>query len=167
MQQGVQTDAMYTIQQCWELLANNVASVCTGLKRHYCKVQCIRTQHCWLTTPNVIGCYMLRPFAYPLHVVACCWELLRKAGLKRVKHLATRKRTQRARSIQTKFPEISDQNSMDRFGPTGKVSKKLVHFLRWTTFRGRKFWLNGSRPTVPNNVGSCRPTECCVRLHGA
>ena len=39
---------------------------------------------------------------------------------------------------------------MDRFGPTAKVSKKLVHLLRWTTFPGRtarKFWLNGSRPT--------------------
>ena len=43
----------------------------------------------------------------------------------------------RARSIQPKFPEISVQNSMDRFGPTGKVSKKLVHLLRWTTFPGR------------------------------
>ena len=31
-----------------------------------------------------------------------------------------------ARSIRPKFPEISVQNSMDRFGPTGKVSKKLV-----------------------------------------
>ena len=30
MQQGVQTDATCNIQQCWELLANNVASVCTG-----------------------------------------------------------------------------------------------------------------------------------------
>ena len=28
MQQGVQTDATSNIQQCWELLANNVASVC-------------------------------------------------------------------------------------------------------------------------------------------
>ena len=28
-----------------------------------------------------------------------------------------------ARSIQPKFPEIWVQNSMDRFGPTGKVSK--------------------------------------------
>ena len=73
MQQGVQTDAMYTIQQCRELLAKNVASVCTGLKRHYCKVQCKRTQHCWLTTPNIIGCYMLPPFAYPF---ACCCVLL-------------------------------------------------------------------------------------------
>ena len=33
MQQGVQTDATCNIQQCWELLPNNVASVCTGLKR--------------------------------------------------------------------------------------------------------------------------------------
>ena len=27
----MQTDATCNIQQCWELLANNVASVCTGL----------------------------------------------------------------------------------------------------------------------------------------
>ena len=39
-----------------------------------------------------------------------------------------------ARSIQPKFPEIAVQKSMDRFGPTGKVSKKLVHLLRRTTF---------------------------------
>ena len=25
---------------------------------------------------------------------------------------------------------------MDRFGPMGKVSKKLVHLLRWTTLSG-------------------------------
>ena len=31
MQQGVQTDASCKIQKCWEFLANNVASVCTGL----------------------------------------------------------------------------------------------------------------------------------------
>ena len=31
IQQGVQTDATCIIQQCWELLANNVASVCAGL----------------------------------------------------------------------------------------------------------------------------------------
>ena len=43
----------------------------------------------------------------------------------------------RARSIQPKFPKISVQNSMDRFGPTGKVSKKLVHLLRWSSFLGR------------------------------
>ena len=42
-----------------------------------------------------------------------------------------------ARSIQPKFPEISVQNSMDRFGPTGKVSEKQVHLLRWSSFPGR------------------------------
>ena len=46
-------------------------------------------------------------------------------------------REQWARSIQPKFPEISVQNSMDRFGPTGKVSKKQVHLLRWSSFPGR------------------------------
>ena len=30
-------------------------------------------QHCWPTTPNIVGCYMLHPFAHP---VACCWMLL-------------------------------------------------------------------------------------------
>ena len=35
MQQGVETDATCSIQQCWELLAgNNVASVCMGLYVH-------------------------------------------------------------------------------------------------------------------------------------
>ena len=29
---GVQKDATCDIEQCWELLANNVASVCTRLK---------------------------------------------------------------------------------------------------------------------------------------
>ena len=46
----------------------------------------------------------------------------------------------RARSIQPKFPAISVQNSMDRFGPTGKVSKKRVHLLRWSSFPGRTGW---------------------------
>ena len=36
MQQGVQTDATCNIEQCWELVANNVASICTGLKPHQC-----------------------------------------------------------------------------------------------------------------------------------
>ena len=43
-------------------------------------------------------------------------------------------------SIQPKFPEISVQNSMDRFGPTRKVSKKRVHLLRWSSFPGRTGW---------------------------
>ena len=42
-----------------------------------------------------------------------------------------------AQSIQPKFLEISVQNSTDRFGPIGKVLKKMVHLLRWTTLPGQ------------------------------
>ena len=54
---------------------------------------CKRTQHRWPTTPNSVGCYMLRPFVHP---VACCYILLRVVAqsLKPVKLLATYKRTQ-------------------------------------------------------------------------
>ena len=38
------------------------------------KAPCKRTRHYWPTTTNIVGCYMLRPFAHP---VACCWMLLR------------------------------------------------------------------------------------------
>ena len=57
------------------------------------KAACKRTQHCWPTTPNIVGCYILRPFAHP---VACCWMLLRVVAqsLKPVKRLALCKRTQ-------------------------------------------------------------------------
>ena len=45
-----------------------------------------RTQHCWPTTPNIVGCYMLSPFAHP---VACCWTVVHVAqSLKPVKRLA-------------------------------------------------------------------------------
>ena len=37
-QQGVQTDATCNIQQCWKLLVNNVASVCTQPKEVYLAV---------------------------------------------------------------------------------------------------------------------------------
>ena len=52
--------------------------------------------------------------------------------------------TQEARSVQPKFPEISVQNSMDRFYPTGRVFEKTgpPHFSQsdWS-----EFWLNESR----------------------
>ena len=40
------------------------------------------------------------------------------------------------RSIQPKFLEISVCNWIDRFSPIGKVAKKGVHLLRWTSFFG-------------------------------
>ena len=65
-------------------------------------------------------------------------ESLDAAPALSLEHL--KRQTSRARSIQPKFPEISVQNSMDRFGPTGKVSKKRVHLLRWSSFPGRTGW---------------------------
>ena len=38
---------------------------------------CKRTQHCWPTTLNIVGCYMSRPFAHP---VACCCVFLGVVG---------------------------------------------------------------------------------------
>ena len=42
------------------------------------KAPCKPTQHCWPTTPNIVGCYTLRPFAHPPHCIlfrvvgSCC-----------------------------------------------------------------------------------------------
>ena len=69
------------------------------------------------------------------------------------------KGTQWARSIQPKFPEISVQNSIDRFGPTWKVSKNLVHLLRWITCPGRtglKFgWMDRAQDFSQPNYLLC------------
>ena len=53
MQHGVQTDATCNIQQCWELLPNNVASVCMGL--YYCRYYAYKNftkQHVCGSTPS-------------------------------------------------------------------------------------------------------------------
>ena len=42
-------------------------------------------QDCWAKAPNIVGCYMLRPFAHP---VARCWVLLGVVA-QRLKLLAT------------------------------------------------------------------------------
>ena len=60
---------------------------------------------------------------------------------------------------------------MDRFGPTGKVSKKLVHVLRWTTFPGRTgrnfCWMDRARgppqnPFFRNFSGWTEPIRCVL-----
>ena len=33
------------------------------------KAPCKSMQHCWPTTPNIVGCYTLRPFAHPPHCI--------------------------------------------------------------------------------------------------
>ena len=47
MQMGVQTDATCNIQQRWELLANNVASVCTPLPTRAQQLPTLLVQQCW------------------------------------------------------------------------------------------------------------------------
>ena len=52
-----------------------------------CKAPSKRTRHCRPTTPNIVGCYMLRTFAHP--VVHCCVSLKAVAqSLKPVKLLS-------------------------------------------------------------------------------
>ena len=48
----------------------------------FLKAPCKRTQYCWPITPNIVGCYMLRPFAHP---VPCYWMLLCVVGSCRIR----------------------------------------------------------------------------------
>ena len=75
----------------------------------------------------------------------------------------------RARSIQPKFPEISVQNSLDRFGPTGKVSKKRVHLLSWSSFPSRTGWNFGWMDRALQflwKLGICLECNVYLRLEG-
>ena len=78
----------HPVASCWMLLR----VVGQSLKSVILLAPCKRTHHCWLTNPNIVGCYMLRLFAHP---VASCWMLLRVVGqsLKSVILLAPCKRT--------------------------------------------------------------------------
>ena len=62
------------------------------------KAPCKRTQRCWPTTSNIVGCYMLRPFVHP---VACCCVLLGVVAQssKPIELLATYKQTQNVTPI--------------------------------------------------------------------
>ena len=54
-QQGVQTDAACNIQHCWELLANNVTSICKGLKAWSPLLTASTVKKChWLFTKGEI-----------------------------------------------------------------------------------------------------------------
>ena len=57
---------------------------------------------------------------------------------------------------------------MDRFGPTGKVSKKRVHLLRWSSFTGRTGWNFGwmDRALRLSNLNVCIEKSRCEMLIG-
>ena len=109
------------------------------------KAACKRTQHCWPTTPSIVGCYMLRLFAHP---VVCCLMLLRVVAqsLKPVKLFS--------QQLQT-FLLFLDRRSVAqqcwiRLHSSSNIVGATHGFLR-----------SFPRCTVgPNNVGSC-----CIRLH--
>ena len=54
MQQGVKTDATCNIQQCWEFLVNNVASVCTQPKSQL-KLKTMLMQNFGGTTKSIMA----------------------------------------------------------------------------------------------------------------
>ena len=85
-----------------------------------------------------------------------CCSFTGKDIADRVKdNISTVARRPRARSIQPKFPEISVQYLKDRFGPTGKVSKKTgppFEVVLFSRSDRSEFWLNGSRPRLPADI---------------
>ena len=104
-------------------------------KKKNCKAPRKRTQHCWPTTPNIVGCNMLRPFS---HSVACCWKLLRKVWI-----------------FEPRTPNISvvpwsPKRCTTKLDPSNNTNVSnvlwVVSFPQWTT--------------GPNIIGSC-----CIRLH--
>ena len=113
-------------------------------------------------TPNIVGCYMLRPFAHP---VACCWILLRVVAqsLKPVKLFTPFKRTQHCWLTTPKIvgcymlrPCAHPVACCWMLLRVVAQSLKPVKLLA-PCKRTQHCWL-----TTPNIVGSC-----CARLHEA
>ena len=127
---------------------------------------------------NLVGCYMLRPFAHP---VACCWMLLRKVW--------NRSNFSANNSQHFFYSVIAEAwcnivGSVCRALPTLLVPRTLVTrglqrlmgcILPTMHCRSQKCWellhpfahhcphaRNNSQHCWPNNVWSC-----CVRLHAA
>ena len=89
----------------------------------------VRTQHSWPTTPNIVGCYTLGPFAHP---VAFCWMLLCfvAQSLKPVKLLAPCKRAQHCWPTS---PTLLDVTWCVRL-------HTLLHFVGCFCLLSRKVW---------------------------
>ena len=142
---------------------------------------CKRTQHCWPTSPNIVGCYMLRPFAHP---VACCWMLLRVVAqsLKLVKLFSQQLP---AFLLFCDRRSVAQQRWIRLHGSSNIVGATHAHYA-WITktyglysstmhCRSQTCWEllhpfahhcqhadNNSQHCRRNSVGSC-----CARLHAA
>ena len=152
---------------------------------HFCTWSCIqeihkalrkRTQHCWPTTPNIVGCYMLRPFHSLLHVVICCCVLLGVVAkrLKAVKLLGQQLPT---------FLLFRDRRSVGPKNYVGSICTALITLLgpRTRITHGLQSLMGcilgsccillhttaNTNATTLNIVGANNVGNCCVRLHVA
>ena len=112
------------------------------------KAACKRTQHCWPTTPSIVGCYMLRPLAHP---VACCCVLLRKAW---------NRSNVSANNSQHFFCSVIAEATM--LDPFAQLFQHCWGNARSLRILHKDLWVvSFPRCTAgPKLVGSC-----CIRLH--
>ena len=104
-------------------------------------------QHCWPTTSNIGGCYMLRPFAHP---VACCCA-----------------KFETGQTLQPTTPNISfvpwsPKRSATMLDPFAQLFQHCWGHARSLRMVYKDLWVvSFPRCTAgPNIVGSC-----CIRLH--
>ena len=173
-------------EKCSSLMAAIIAEALVrdnlDFKVHSIKVDsqapCKRTQLCSPTTPNIVGCYMLLPFAHP---VACCWMLLRAVAqsLKPVKFFSQQLPTfllfRDSRSVAqqcwTALPILLGPRTLITHG----LQRLMGCILPMMHCRSQHCWellypfahhcqhaRNNFQHCWRNNVGSC-----CVRLHAA
>ena len=119
----------------------------------WCKTACKRTQHCWPTTPSIVGCYMLRPFAHP---VACCWKLLRHIAqsLKPVKLFSQV-------TLNISFVPWSPKRSATMLDPFAQLFQHCWGHARSLRMVYKDLWaVSFPRCTVGHNIAG----TCCIRL---
>ena len=102
--------------------------------------------------PNIVGCYMLRPFAHP---VACCWMLLRKVWTGQIFQPTT---------PNISFVPWSPKRSATMLDPFSQLFQHCLGHARSLRMVYKDLWVvSFPRCTAgPNIVGSC-----CIRLHTA
>ena len=103
--------------------------------------------YCWPTTPNIVGCYMLRPFAHP---VACCCAKF-KTG-----------QTFQPTTPNISFVPWSPKRSATMLDPFAQLFQHCWGHARSLRMVYKDLWVvSFPRCTAgPNIVGSC-----CICLH--
>ena len=113
-----------------------------------------KEEHCWPTTPNIVGCYMLRPVCTPcymlLDVVACCCATFETG------------QTFQPTTPNISFVPRSPKSSATMLDPFAKLFQHCWGHARLLRMVYKDLWVvSFPRCTAgPNIVGSC-----CIRLH--